>query len=99
MLVQTFVYNTLTSVDRQTMGDLSMAKSMILFDFIYVLERGTRNTLRKCADFSKPGEAVSFFKKKRNTTKEPRRSTNLKRNVGGFNLKKSEILHFKESET
>lgn len=41
-----------------------MAKGMILFsDFITCPERGTSTTLRKCADFSKPGGVVSFLKR------------------------------------
>lgn len=63
-LIHTYVYSTLTSADRQAVGDQSLAKGMILFsDFINFPERGTSTTLRKCADFSKPGGAVSFLKR------------------------------------
>lgn len=63
-LIHTFVSSTLTSAGRQAEREQSLAKGLIFIsDFVSFPERGTSTTLRKCADISKPGGAVSCLKR------------------------------------
>lgn len=86
MFIQAFSYSTLNSMDKEPVGHQTLAKRMFLFNnFITILERGTRNTLRKCIDISNSRGDVSYLER-RNTTKEPRRRQNL---GGGEEQKKA----------
>lgn len=77
-------------MDKEPVGHQTPAKRMFLFNnFITILERGTRNTLRKCIDISNSRGDVSYLER-RNTTKEPRRRQNLGGGGGGDKKKQEQ---------